>query len=106
MSQPGWELIRVERQRQINVEGFDEKHDEGHTADLINAARCYTEEARFDTWNPGIRSNPERISMPSEWPWESEYWKPTTNPIRDLVKAGALIAAAIDALLSEKGPEL
>lgn len=33
------------------------------------------------------------------WPWGKQYWKPTPNdPRRQLVKAGALIAAAIDAM--------
>jgi hypothetical protein len=32
------------------------------------------------------------------WPWDEKWWKPSTNPIRNLVKAGALIAAEIDRL--------
>lgn len=30
------------------------------------------------------------------WPWDADAWKPTQDPIRQLVKAGALIAAEID----------
>jgi hypothetical protein len=31
------------------------------------------------------------------WPWDDEWYKPTPkDPIRQLVKAGALIAAEID----------
>ena len=46
--------------------------------------------------------------VPRDWPWEPEAWKPT-YPVRDLVKAGALIAAEIDRLeranaLSEERP--
>jgi len=37
----------------------------------------------------------------SLWPWGSEWWKPSKDPIRDLVKAGALIAAEIDRLQKE-----
>ena len=33
-----------------------------------------------------------------DWPWGSEYWKPSEDPVRNLVKAGALIAAEIDRL--------
>lgn len=31
------------------------------------------------------------------WPWAVRWWKPK-DPIRDLVRAGALIAAEIDRL--------
>lgn len=34
------------------------------------------------------------------WPWSREAWKPTGDRVRDLTKAGALIAAAIDAELA------
>jgi hypothetical protein len=33
-----------------------------------------------------------------DWPWDERWWKPSNDPIRDLVKAGALIAAEIDRL--------
>jgi hypothetical protein len=34
------------------------------------------------------------------WPWEQpDWWKPSDNPIRNLEKAGALIAAEIDRLI-------
>jgi hypothetical protein len=36
------------------------------------------------------------------WPWADEFYKPGTDPVRTLVKAGGLIAAAIDALLEER----
>jgi len=44
---------------------------------------------------------PERRKMvgpiPFNWPWEDRFWKPTPNDrVRELVKAGALIAAEID----------
>lgn len=38
------------------------------------------------------------------WPWAREDWKPDENPIRNLVKAGALIAAEIDRLAAVAGP--
>jgi hypothetical protein len=37
-------------------------------------------------------------SLPANWPWEGEWWKPSTDPVRNLVKAGALIASEIDRL--------
>lgn len=35
---------------------------------------------------------------PREWPWDASWWKPSPDPIANLVKAGALIAAEIDRL--------
>jgi hypothetical protein len=33
------------------------------------------------------------------WPWEASWWKPSqTDRIKELAKAGALIAAEIDRL--------
>ncbi len=39
------------------------------------------------------------------WPWEMAWLKISEDPVRNLVKAGALIAAEIDRLLrlAEKG---
>jgi hypothetical protein len=43
--------------------------------------------------------------LPDVWPWEPEWWKPKWTPqagrdgrIRELVVAGALLAAEIDRL--------
>jgi len=41
-----------------------------------------------------------------EWPFSSEWWKPAQDPIRNLVKAGALIAAEIDHLQRNRSVNL
>lgn len=41
----------------------------------------------------------------NDWPWEDAAWKPVDDPIRNLVKAGALIAAEIDRLLRAQDAE-
>lgn len=84
----GAELIAAERERQINQEGYDASHDMEHDWDVLNsAAMAYLISAH--------RGNPER----AYWPW-LEGFKPTgpEEPLKDLVRAGALIAAAIDRL--------
>lgn len=86
----GMDLIAIERHRQQSEEGYDAAHDAGHADQLATAGACYAIPA-------GARDN-----MTIEWPWDYEYWKPTPGDrTRELVKAGALIAAAIDALLTE-----
>lgn len=91
----GADLIQMERFRQISEEGYTVEHDEDHEYELVDAARAYLESVHLDLDG---RVRPVNF-VPSMWPWEARYWKPTkVDPVRDLVKAGALIAAAIDAL--------
>lgn len=87
MSKSGIELIATERKRQIEVEGWSETHDDTHTDHQLSfAARCYA--AAF---------TPTKYP-PLGWPWEVKWWKPSRSYRRNLVKAGALIAAEIDRL--------
>lgn len=87
----GAELIADERTRQIIDEGFLPEHDQGYTDnELVNAAESYLCAERYRT----IFDN---YDVPLRWPWEEDWWKPTPEDrIRELVKAGALIAAEID----------
>lgn len=85
----GIERITAERQRQITKEGWTPAHDDSHSNfELIEAAICYANEYYHEHLD----------SLPSSWPWEPEWWKPSTDLIRNLEKAGALIAAEIDRL--------
>lgn len=91
----GTKLIADERDRQIEKEGWTAAHDDttGHqNGEMIDAALSYIRAAiNYD--HPAMR-NP-----PKEWPWERQWWKPAPTPLRNLVKAGALIAAEIDRLI-------
>jgi hypothetical protein len=90
----GVELIAAERRRQIDVEGWISEHDDEHTrGQLANAAMAYTRKSlqQAISINTGVLP-------PPEWPWMLDWWKPSPDPIRNLVKAGALIAAEIDRL--------
>jgi hypothetical protein len=91
----GVELIAEERQRQIAVEGWTPEHDNEHDmGEMIGAAITYSAHAL------GIVSEEEIPNADTDgyWPWEDRWWKPSPDPIRNLVKAGALIAAEIDRL--------
>lgn len=107
MGMTGAELIRVERIRQIHSEGYDARHDKGHAVELISAAVAYlinytspVKVIPYSEWEgEGLLLDNEPLDDLG-WPWAPEYWKPTSTP-RDLTKAGALIAAAIDSLEAE-----
>ena len=98
----GIELIAEERQRQIEIEGWTKEHDAQHKdCELVKAAICYAD--------PNVYYHQEnrimRHKIPNKfWPrqWDIHWFKPTDR-IRDLVKAGALIAAEIDRLQAQKG---
>lgn len=89
----GADLIADERQRQIDVEGYTPEHDalEGSEGALALAAAVYALPAEARAKTPD--------GTPVFWPWSRFYWKPTPDDrVRELVKAGALIAAEIDRL--------
>ena len=87
----GIELIAEERQRQIEVEGWTKEHDAKNIDDeLAIVASLYA-----------LPSGKREITVRARWPemWAYEWWKPSPdNRIRELQKAGALIAAEIDRL--------
>lgn len=82
----GLELIEEERLRQLETEGYDSEHDAQHdTGKLWRAGVAYATGNRH--W----------------WPWDIDSYKPEAREeehptVRDLVKAGALIAAELDRL--------
>ena len=81
----GANRILNERVRQINKEGYSYEHDDEHIdGEIAMAAAAYT------------------IPEPKFWPWRDSEWKPSGDRIKDLTKAGALIAAEIDRLLRKQ----
>jgi hypothetical protein len=98
----GIELIAAERQRQIDVEGWTREHDdELFKGELAAAAVCYADEAFVQSYEPWSRR--DDAIAPYGWPFDSlAFWKPSDDTIRNLVKAGALIAAEIDRLQRAK----
>ena len=93
----GIELIADERQRQISEEWWTPEHDDEHRAgQLAAAAAVYAIP----------RAQRQRFLIFGYWPWKESWYKPTPNDrVRELVKAGALIAAEIDRLQRAAEPE-
>lgn len=101
----GAELIAMERQRQMSAEGWTPEHDDKHCdSELARAAATYA----LPHWLRELHVRPlctdaEHTLRAKLWPWEFRWWKPTPDRVRELVKAGALIAAEIDRLHREAG---
>jgi hypothetical protein len=99
----GVELIAAERKRQVEAEGYTAAHDDAHVnSEIALAGACYA--------IPDGDDRAELIEFPSHttidgmriaplWPWAHRWYKRTPlDRVRELVKAGALIAAEIDRL--------
>lgn len=84
--------IQAERRRQIEVEKWTSGHDAQYPPGVLEvAAECYLWELRGRRIRGGMLKTP-----PPAWPWADEWWKPSEDEMRQLEKAGALCAAAID----------
>lgn len=99
----GIELIAAERRRQVEQEGWTQEHDDKHRHGELAMAACYyaVHETVIDC-GPFSVTTPE-LFFPESWDtrWAKRTaWQEETNDsrIRDLAKAGALIAAEIDRL--------
>lgn len=90
---PGAQLILQERLRQLDEEGFSPEHDsEYQGGELLLAAESYLIQCNDTS---------ENTNLPPGWKWDAYWWKPQGR-LRNLVKAGALIAAEIDRLQREE----
>ena len=91
--------VNDERRRQIEPENWTPEHDDEHNnGELARAASCYAEHAarsQSSDWRQRLAA--ESKSIPLQWPWSKEWWKPK-NPRRDLIRAAALIVAEIERL--------
>ena len=93
--------IAAERERQILSEGYGPTHDDNHlNGEIAMAAACYAclgwVHSSYKHTKASEMEPPNRF--PLFWPWANQYWKPKDDPIRNLARAGALIAAEIDRL--------
>lgn len=96
-------LIASERERQVSEEGWSPEHDDTHTeGELAEAAACY---AMPTIWREAtVNQNTDTSLIEylldglSLQGWSSWFKPSPENRVRELVKAGALIAAEIDRL--------
>jgi len=96
----GAHMILDERRRQIEKEGWTSEHDDVHRlGELSQAAHVYAEVASAQARGASSEEFPaDMMVAEGDWPFEECWWKPSPDPIRNLVKAGALVAAEIDRL--------
>lgn len=94
----GIEIIAEARRHQLEDEGFTVQRDLQYVEhELPCAAVSYAlahvaKDLGIDATIP-----PENL-----WPWDKSWWRPSHDPIDNLAKAGALIAAEIDRIQLER----
>lgn len=104
MKKSGIELITDERKRQIEDLGFDYNNDSLYADEqLAKAGAVYalpsSDRGEFDL----IVNEEFDTLLTALWPWDMQYFKPTPEDrIKELSKAGALIAAQIDWINNNK----
>jgi hypothetical protein len=107
VSYSGAMLMMQERRRQLDELSYSAEHDDRHDCgELILAAACYQQHA-FGIISETLVNIIEETyedGVPLGWPWDGVHWKPSDDPIRNLIKAGALIAAEIDRLKRAASP--
>lgn len=100
----GIEMMAAERLRHVAAEGWTPEHDDEHeTCEMAMAAVAYVIEAIDDRnaqcWlGDAAGEDGGPVPAVAYWPWDLSWWKPA-GPIRNLVKAGSLIAGELDRLL-------
>jgi len=99
----GIQLINEERKRQIEQEGWTAELDDLHTdGELAEAAAAYAASCNLSTQLPEMVDGnevPRKVTVlrHTRWPFDWDSFKPTPEDrIKELSKAGALIAAEID----------
>ncbi len=102
LATPALKAAYDERQRQIEKEGYDEKHDDEHVSgELALAASHYAcpkdcREAAITIDGVGWMQEQD---YPYLWPWSPEDWKPTPDDRkREITKAMALLIAEYERL--------
>lgn len=96
MGTAGSARISHERIRQIEEEGIELDDDMVQPDLLLQAAESYLHYARGQVVSGDLLLEHRKDPSFWHWPWSDESWKPAANPGRNLEKAGALIAAALD----------
>lgn len=89
--------VTAERRRQIEVEGWGNVHDDGHSnGELARAATAYT--LGLYALTGAVQSG--KTFLPwwkTLWPWDLKWWKPKDRRA-NLVRAAALLIAEIERL--------
>jgi hypothetical protein len=99
---PGVIHIANERIRQIEKEGWDDRHDDEHTrGEMALAAACYA----LSSLVYGKMMAKLYPIIRDLWPWNwDQWWKPRSS-FRDVERAGALCAAELDRILRKVARE-
>jgi len=100
----GIELFSLELER-VRAKGRTVAHDRQYVlGELAFAGASYAQvegaQAKVVTQS-GKEPNVEIMGPLKIWPWAQQHWKPSNSRLRNIVRAGALLAAEADRLIAE-----
>lgn len=94
------ELVKAERQKQINKYGYTPEHDDEHTdGSIADAAACYasTKNQLFIPIGKDIEEHKALIRL---WPWEPKYFKKSEKSREDqLITSAAMLMAEYERIV-------
>lgn len=90
------DAIRLERRRQMHVEGWTPEHDDLHAdGEMAKSAAVY---ALASAGVVRLTYSAELAEVvPQDWPWAGAWWKPKDRR-RNLIRAAALLVAEVERL--------
>lgn len=101
----GLRRIIAERIEQIELHGYTPDRDNYIAGELSRAAMAYilfdqADDRRLVEVDGNIIVDPAFVATfaAAHWPWDASTFKPSRDPRKNLMKAGALIAADLDRL--------
>jgi hypothetical protein len=90
------DLVDAERNRQQTALGYTAEHDDAHIdGEIGRMGACYADAASAQLEGSSLADEYGEEPHPF-WPVSEEAWRPSDNPLRNLVKAAALLEAEID----------
>lgn len=99
----GVDMIAAERLRQIAQKGYTAEHDDAHAAGELAAQAARLVAGGTDVW---VGSTRDDVFGTFEWPgWYTKTDREEMGRVRQLVIAGALLAAEIDRLQRAATPQ-
>ena len=100
----GIELIAEKARTNREHKGYTAAHDDEHVlGELSQAGAAYAKVASAQCRGAeAVEFDADMMVSEGEWPFEPESWKPSDDPMRNLVHAGALIVAEIERLQRQR----
>jgi hypothetical protein len=95
----GHDSIKAERKGQMSEHGYYAENDNNWAnGELSRAANCFLQAAEVQRIEPELTKEEVKSKVAGFWPWDEQTLKVNKSRTKNLIKAGAMIAAELDRL--------